>query len=227
MNKFIYAFFILGPFFLVSCGQSGSENPLTIQAFKENKIGSQIWMSENLIVDCFANGDPIKQALSAQDWEKASKEKKAAWCYYDFDEKNKAIYGVIYNWYAVSDPRGLAPDGWKIPSKGDVKALEAFLEEDSIEPSTKLKAQKGWNNNGNGTNTSGFNALPGGFCDKWGDFESIGKIGIWWTSTESENQNENEEVTHARTFSLENENDNLYTFTENKGSGCYIRCIKN
>jgi len=78
-------------------------------------IGTQTWMAKNLNVSIFANGDPIPEVKTNEEWKKAAEEKKPAWCYYENDPANGAIYGKLYNWYAVSDPRGLAPKGWHIP----------------------------------------------------------------------------------------------------------------
>ncbi len=78
---------------------------------KEIKIGDQIWSTENLNVDKFRNGDPIPLVKTEDDWEKACDNKEPAWCYYDSDPANGEKYGALYNWYAVIDPRGLAPEG--------------------------------------------------------------------------------------------------------------------
>ena len=80
------------------------------------KIGSQVWATENLNVDRFRNGDPIPQAKTAEEWQNAGNNQQPAWCYYNNDPKNGESYGKLYNWYAVNDRRGLAPQGWHIPS---------------------------------------------------------------------------------------------------------------
>jgi uncharacterized protein (TIGR02145 family) len=79
-------------------------------------IGNQHWMTKNLNVSTFRNGDPIREARTNHEWKEAIAKKEPAWCYYENNPKNGAKYGKIYNWYAVSDPRGLAPYGWHIPS---------------------------------------------------------------------------------------------------------------
>ena len=84
----------------------------------EVKIGEQIWMSKNLNVSTFRNGDPIPEAKTEDDWENAWRDKQPAWCYIERDGslKRTAYFGKLYNWYAVNDPRGLAPLGWHIPT---------------------------------------------------------------------------------------------------------------
>src|ERR1035437_9378616 len=74
---------------------------------------SQIWMLKNLEVTTYRNGDPIPQVTNRGAWDRLS---TGAWCYYNNDPAMGAIYGKLYNWYAVNDPRGLAPAGWHIPS---------------------------------------------------------------------------------------------------------------
>jgi uncharacterized protein (TIGR02145 family) len=79
-------------------------------------IGTQVWMTENLNVEKFRNGDPIPEAKTEGEWKAYGEAGEAAWCNYDNDPKNGEKYSKLYNWYAVSDPRGLAPQGWHIPS---------------------------------------------------------------------------------------------------------------
>lgn len=74
------------------------------------KIGEQIWMTANLDVSHFRNGDSIKEAKSIEDWINAGQNFEPAWCYFNNDPKNSK-YGKLYNLYAVSDPRGIAPNG--------------------------------------------------------------------------------------------------------------------
>ena len=89
----------------------------------EVKIGDQKWMSVNLNVSHFRNGDSIPEVRTPEDWEKAGKEQKPAWCYYDNNPENQSRLGKLYNWYAVNDPRGLAPEGWHVSSDADWNVL--------------------------------------------------------------------------------------------------------
>jgi uncharacterized protein (TIGR02145 family) len=70
-------------------------------------------MAENLDGYRFRNGDPIPEARTKEEWSKAS----PAWCYYENDPENGTKYEKLYNWYALVDPRGLAPEGWHVPVK--------------------------------------------------------------------------------------------------------------
>ena len=90
-------------------------------------IGTQVWMTENLDVAEFRNGDPIPEAKSNDEWFRAGREGKPAWCYYNNNSENGFKYGKLYNWYAVNDTRGLAPDGWRIPTDKDWVILAKYL----------------------------------------------------------------------------------------------------
>ena len=104
-------------------------------------IGNQVWMTKNLNVDKFRNGDPIPQAKTAAEWKAAGEKKQPAWCYYDNDPANGAKYGKLYNWFAVNDSRGLAPAGYHIPSDAEWTQLTDFLGSDA---GTKMKSTSGW-----------------------------------------------------------------------------------
>lgn len=153
--------------------------------YKTVRIGNQEWFAENLNVSHFRNGDPIPEARTGEEWEKAGLERLPAWSYYENDTENGKIYGKLYNWYAVNDPRGLAPEGWTIPSKSDWDQLESFLKGGWIAVSS-LKSKNGWPRRENGNNRSGFTALPGGHREPQGAFGSVGHIGRWWSSTETD-----------------------------------------
>jgi uncharacterized protein (TIGR02145 family) len=179
--------------FLVSCGSKDSKTTSNESTKNENvksadtlganevRIGSQIWMSENLNVEKFSNGDLIMEAKSPEEWERAGKEGKPAWCYYDNNPNNNSKYGKLYNWYAVKDSRGLAPKGWHIPSDEEWNMLANNSDSIGIAPS--LKSDNGWLKDANGTNKSRFNAFPGGFRYFVGGFGYVGEYAAFWTST--------------------------------------------
>ena len=148
-------------------------------------IGIQVWMTKNLDVEKFRNGDAIPEAKTNEEWEKAGKNGQPAWCHYENDSANGAEYGKLYNWYAVNDLRGLAPKGYHIPTDAEWKKLTDFLGGENV-AGTNMKNTSGWGGNGNGTNTSGFSCLPGGFRYHTGIFYDIGYNGFWWSSTEDD-----------------------------------------
>jgi uncharacterized protein (TIGR02145 family) len=109
------------------------------------KIGSQCWFAENLRSEQFENGDPISF------------------------NTNEGGDGLLYTWYAVDDARGLCPSGWNVPSGADWSQLKNHLGGYNV-AGEKMKSTDGWLNGGNGTNTSGFNALPSGYQGSWSNF---------------------------------------------------------
>lgn len=188
------------------------------------KIGDQTWKTENLNVSSFRNGDIIKQAKSNRKWKKFAREGKPAWCYYDNKAGNDSLYGKLYNWYAVNDPRGLSPIGWHIPGDKDWIELTEFLGGEDIS-GLKLKASKDWkehiNNFSNGTNSSGFNALPTGYRLNNGIFFYKGSFGYWWTST-----SDTSDPNNALYRDLSYNKSKLGKNTNDKKNGLSVRCIK-
>jgi uncharacterized protein (TIGR02145 family) len=148
------------------------------------KAGTQIWAVANLNVSTFRNGDTIPEVKNNKDWVAAGESGKPACCYYNNDPANGKKYGKLYNWYAINDPRGLAPAGWTLPGDDDWMKLNNFLGKGGA-AGRKMKNITGWNEGDNGTNESGFTGLPGGYRVENGAFRNLGSIGIWWSTTES------------------------------------------
>jgi uncharacterized protein (TIGR02145 family) len=182
------------------------------------KIGNQEWASENLNVSTFRNGDAIPEAQTKEAWEKAGQEGKPAWCYYDNALKNGNKYGRLYNWYAVTDPRGLAPSGWHIPSDAEWTTLVDYLGGED-EAGHKMKSKAGWDDNGNGSNASGFSGLPGGLRYIQGPFSIVGDVGYWWSSTE-------DYTNHAWSRNLSYYNGFVYRNYYFKTNGFSVRCLR-
>jgi uncharacterized protein (TIGR02145 family) len=150
--------------------------------YKTIIIGNQEWNGKNLEVKHFSNGDEIPEAQTYAAWDKAGQQREPAWCYYNYDPSNGKVYGKLYNWYAVIDSRGLAPDGWHVPSDSEWTILTNYLGGESV-AGKKMKASHGWENNGNGTNESNFTGLPGGW--QCLGFASMGNLGCWWSTSEA------------------------------------------
>ena len=150
-------------------------------------IGTQRWAVANLNVSTFRNGDSIPEARSNKEWVAAGESGKPAWCYYNNNPAIGLKYGKLYNWYAVSDPRGLAPVGWTLASDDDWARLISYLGGQGA-AGNKMKSTSGWGDGNNGTNEAGFIGLPGGYRVENGTFQNLGSIAIWWSSTESRAQ---------------------------------------
>ena len=115
-------------------------------------------MKKNLDVITFRNGDTIPLAKTNQEWEEAGENGRPAWCYYENNSQNGEKYGKLYNWFAVNDPRGLAPAGWHIANDKEWKTLTDLLGGDKV-AGKKLKSSFGWTDyKGKGKCT---------VCEKW------------------------------------------------------------
>ena len=151
------------------------------------KIGNQEWMTENLNVDHFRDGDIIPEAKTSEEWKKAVEENRPAWCYYDNNPTNGEKYGKLYNWYAVNDQRGLAPEGWDLPTDAEWNVLTDYLRANGHNGTEgkALKANSGWDfgHYRSGTDNYGWSGLPGGICTSNGSFIGIGSQVSWWSSS--------------------------------------------
>lgn len=201
---------LISVFLNPSNAQNGDNNQVVTgpsgQAYKTVQIGQQIWMQENLNTDRFTNGDLIQEARTSEQWQKARSDSIPAWSHYDNNPENGIKYGKLYNWHAVSAPRGICPDGWQVPNEADWKKLMGHL---GMRPETFDKF--GWRGeiapaliskrtapaphprwdapNKMATNSSGFSAMPGGYRVGNPNYEEqqenlfryIGKEATFWS----------------------------------------------
>lgn len=184
---------------------------------KTIKIGDDVWTTVNLNVSKFRNGDIIPEAKTADDWKNAENAGTPAWCYLKYDLANGWKYGKFYNWYAVHDARGLAPAGWHIPTNDDWATMITNLGGDG-EAGKKIKNNAGWDGDGNGSNSSGFSALPAGKCAS-GDFANCGKNCYFWSATKG-----NFYYSWARMLGYDSPA--VSSSLENNSSGFNCRCVK-
>ena len=147
------------------------------------KICKQVWMSKNLDVSTYRDGTSIPQVTDPVEWANLT---TGAWCYYENNSANGTTYGKLYNWYAVNDPRGLAPGGWHIPSDAEWTTLTDCLDGESLAGGKmKESGTSHWlSPNTGATNSSGFTGLPGGGLFGNGPFSDVGSGGYWWSSNE-------------------------------------------
>ena len=182
-------------------------------------IGTQQWMSKNLDVAFYRNGDLIPQITDPTLWAALT---TGAWFYYNNDSTQGTKYGKLYNWYAVIDPRGLAPQGWHIPSDAEWISLEATLGGSTVGGGKMKEAGTlNWASpNTGGNNNSSFAGLPCGFRSGSGAFGNVGLLGYCWSSTETTT------TTYAwyRYLSYNNGfTDRSYSFKQN---GFSVRCLR-
>jgi uncharacterized protein (TIGR02145 family) len=182
------------------------------------KICSQVWMTKNLDVDHYRNGDIIPEIRDSAEWESLT---IGAWCYYNNEPEMGKIYGKLYNWYAVNDSRGLAPEGWHIPSEEEWNILQNCLGgTDVAGGEMKAICSNLWKySNEGGTNESGFYALPGGYNTDKGISVGIGVFGRWWSSTELD-------AFTAKYIGLKYNEFSVYNSYNFKLIGFSVRCIK-
>ena len=183
------------------------------------KLNNQEWATKNLSVTKYRNGDVIPQVQNATQWAALT---TGAWCYYSNVTANGTVYGKLYNWYAVNDPRGLAPTGWHIPTNAEMISLTDFLG-GSLEAGGLIKETgvSHWlSPNTNAINSSGITALPGGYCMANGSFSSLGTIGYWWTS-------ENYNPSSAWCYGLYHNTKTITRAPIDKKQGFSVRIIKN
>jgi uncharacterized protein (TIGR02145 family) len=192
-------------------------------------IGTQVWMTKNLDVATFRNGDPIPEAKTDEEWVKAGENQQPAWCYYKNDPANGVKYGKLYNWYAVNDSRGLAPVGYHIPSDAEWTKLTEFLGGKTF-AGTKMKSKSGWKEDRNGTNECGFSGLPVGEryyhenVKSSGAFYSFGKEASWWSSDEGIDGRDVDSSV-ARNCNIGAFDIDVIIFSTSRGNGLSVRCL--
>jgi uncharacterized protein (TIGR02145 family) len=189
--------------------------------YRTTKLGIQEWSANNLNVTAFRNGDVIPEAKTKEEWIKAGVDEKPAWCYFKNDPVNGLKYGKLYNWYAINDKRGLAPNGWRISINKDWELLvKNLLGIDYAGP--KLKSTSGWKSKNN-TNKIGFSALPGGLRDENGDFNFMGTVSQWWSNTQPVEVKKSNLIYSVK---LNDSTVEVSYIKVKKGTGLSVRCVR-
>lgn len=182
-----------------SCSEGFSQNSATFKDNRDGKvyktvtIGTQTWMAENL----------------------AYRIDSGCWAY-DDNPANIAKYGYLYS---LETAKAICPKGWHLPSDDEWDKLRTYLGGEIVAGGT-MKSTKGYKNNGNGTNSSGFAGLPGGYRDKNGTYLNNGICGIWWNATAAGASSLNWSIVLNNKCSVANDYD------IDKKSGLSVRCIK-
>lgn len=147
-------------------------------------ICNKTWTKSNLNVTHYRNGDEIPQVTNGAQWAALT---TGAWCYYANTSSNGTTYGKLYNWYAVNDPRGLAPSGYHIPTDGEWISLTQCVGGVGYGGKLKEAGTLNWlTPNVEATNSSGFTALPAGIRSSYdGTFSYLQRDTVWWSSTQA------------------------------------------
>lgn len=157
-------------------------------SYKIIKIGTQWWMAENLKVKHFRNKESIKEITDKNEWRKLN---TAAYCYYNNDRNTPREYGLLYNWRAAIDKRGIAPAGWHVPTDSEYQTLIDYLGGDLVAGGKmKEKGNMHWCYPNKASNSSGFTFLPGGYRASNGDFHGVPGFGFLWMASSSDKPNE-------------------------------------
>lgn len=212
--------------------ESMAEGPKGIKkvaGFEAVKIGKKIWMTKNLKTISFRNGDKIPESKSAQEWVEYLRAGKPTYCNFNFKSENSDKYGRLYNSYAITDNRELAPKGWHISKKNEWRLLIDKFESSPLELMSKI----GWGNNA-GNNNSGFNAMScnnllydavatpnGGISCTEGEFlEGVKTI---WSFQVGENPKKIGGFISLNEDKLWIQED---SYSQNLDGGYYIRCVR-
>ena len=193
---------LLLAFFFITCLQNAKaqttgtftdprdgETYATIE-IEDPLVGKVTWMAQNL------------RFLTADSWA------------YDNKEKYVQNLGRLYTWWAAIKA---CPAGWRLPDVADWEALiNAFGGDKNA---NVLKSTSGWTNGGNGSNTSGFSGLPGGYRSLYGEFSNLGSVGVWWSSAEFNNED-------AWYLNLSNYRGDVYRDDSYKENGLSVRCLR-
>ena len=209
MTRFFCLYFLV--FILTSCKHSKQ-----VEEYPSVTFCNEEWMVSNLDVAFFRNGDPIPAAKTDEEWRQAILSKQAAWCYYNNDSLLGKKHGKLYNWYALVDPRGLAPEGWKIADDqewtnltncfgGQKDVLNSIAK--YLEDSTSFKLNDFLN----------YGGTRGGH----GTFTQLNEYGRYYTLTELI---EDDDHVWRRALSIYDQH--LLSFGVNKEDGLSVKCVK-
>jgi uncharacterized protein (TIGR02145 family) len=185
--------------------------------YQSIKIGNQTWMRDNLKVSKYRNGDNIASGLTNSQWGTTTSGAVTA---YDNNGSISTFYGNLYNWYAVSDSRGLCPTGWHVPSQSEFSELISFLGGAAI-AGGKIKSESStWASpNIAASNSSGFSSLAAGTRPQNGSYTSLGSFTAYWSITPTLSND-------AFGIFLNSQSINVATGYDIRYSGYSVRCLK-
>lgn len=207
--------------------------------YKVVKIGTQIWMAENLKSGYYSDGAPLPYVNTVSAWDALTVSDKA-FCYYDDNTANLNTYGALYTWSAAmngaaasstnpSNVQGACPVGWHLPSDAEWHSMILVIDPSAQYTTTESSFAGGMlkeagNSHWAAPNTGasdyyGFRALPSGRRLETGTFSQLGYNAMWWSTSDASG--------NARDRTL------YYTFERidrapaYKNVGYAIRCVKN
>ena len=203
---------------------------IAAQENSDVQIGDQTWASKNLNVKVFLNGDSIKYVKSPEEWAKCQESGYPAYCYYNNDPENGEKFGAIYNWFAMVDSRGIAPNGYHVANDTDWSELNEFLNSEVVNSQNKgisgikLKTNHSWVNNGADEDTYNLLILLGGCRMINGSFQGIGSSTSVWSKSLEFTYSISSALRSNYIYFQANEI-NMLIKDETSRNGHYIRCI--
>ncbi len=196
------------------------------------EIDTLSWAIKNLDVTTFRNGDEIRNAKTREEWIECLTSGIPAYCDYRNDTTLGRIYGHMYNWFAIADPRGLAPKGARVANNGDWSSLYIRTNEGVVNWASmglvgqRLRSTEGWKNAGPGENYFEFNLLPGGYRNENGEFAGLGtETALWVRDTMSYGLvSQGNALTSPFALIHGSKQDVIFT-NDGKKSGCFVRLV--
>lgn len=211
-SLFVLSFIINGFMYVVAQTSGAGVMDVDGNNYKTVILGKQEWMMDNLKVTKYRNGNPIPHIQDSTVWNAWN---NGAFVFY----KNDTKHGVLYNWMAVTEQRGICPTGWHVPTNVEWDTLAKFLGGNEV-AGGKMKARLHWETpNEAATNESSFHALPKGMYGINGSFNNVGKNAYWWSASENDKNS-----AWGREVGF-NES-GLYAGHGDKRDGLSVRCLK-
>ena len=221
---------------MLDAGLNGVVSDIDNNVYKTIKIGTQVWMAENLKTTKYNDGTNIQNIVGEVAWGGLS---TAAYCWYNDINSNSERFGALYNFHVVAATNSLnvCPEGWSIPSESDWLVLTNFLtnngygyEGSGSDIGKALASRFRWTSDGaagnvgndlGSNNSSGFSSLPAGYRVDDGGFDDDGIEGYFWSSTEDSGN-----ATDGVFMLLSNYSANFTNSSENKNYGMSVRCLR-
>jgi uncharacterized protein (TIGR02145 family) len=207
----------------------GSVSDIDGNIYKTTRIGTQVWMAENLKTTKLNDGTPIQLITDNNNWGDVPMSPRLCWYNNDSTTYNSK-YGILYNGGVVTTDK-LCPVGWHMPTDEEWNTLEIYLgmPENQVgsenirgtDQGSQMKSITGWTNQVNGFNTSNFSGVPGGVRLPLGTFSDVGQLGQWWSSTK------HLQYDFYWSRSLESDVSGVERNVLSMQCGSSVRCLKN